>query len=113
MKKYKEERPWGQFEQFSKNEKVTVKILRVNPNEELSLQFHHNRDEFWRVLEGTGDIVIGKETQTGKKGDEFFIPRETNHQIKAYASSISILEISFGDFDEDDIVRLSDKYHRS
>jgi mannose-6-phosphate isomerase-like protein (cupin superfamily) len=112
MKTYTEERPWGNFEQFCKNEKVTVKILHVNPNEELSLQFHHNRDEFWRVIEGTGDIVIGNETKAGKKGDEFFIPRETNHTIKAHDSFIKVLEVAFGEFDENDIVRISDKYHR-
>lgn len=113
MKTYIEERPWGKFEQFCKNETVTVKILTVNPNEELSLQFHHNRDEFWRIIAGTGDIIIGNETKTGTKGDEFFIPRETNHRIKANAAAISILEIAFGDFDENDIVRLADKYNRN
>lgn len=112
MKKYKEERPWGNFERFCQNEKTTVKILQVNPNEELSLQFHHNRDEFWKVIEGSGIILIGNETRIGKKGDEFFIKRETNHQIKTSDSSVSILEISFGDFDENDIVRLKDKYNR-
>jgi mannose-6-phosphate isomerase-like protein (cupin superfamily) len=113
MKKYKEERPWGNFERFCHNEKVTVKIIQVNPNEELSLQYHHNRDEFWKVIEGVGDIVIGDETLVGSKGDEFFIPRETKHQIITSNSTISIMEISFGDFDENDIVRLSDKYNRN
>ena len=112
MKKYTEQRPWGKFEQFCKNETVSVKILQVNPNEELSLQYHHNRDEFWRVLEGSADILIGTKRKTANKGDEFFIPRETNHQIIAKTSVIIILEISFGNFDESDIVRLSDKYHR-
>lgn len=113
MKKYKEERPWGNFERFTNNEVSTVKILQVNPNEELSLQFHHHRDEFWRVIEGEGNIVIGEEIKIGKVGDEFFIPRETKHQIKTSNSPISILEISFGNFDENDIVRLNDKYNRT
>ena len=112
MKKYKEDRPWGNFERFCHNEKATVKIIEVNPDEELSLQFHHNRDEFWRVIEGEGNIIIGDQIKKGKKGDEFFIPRETNHQIKTEAYSVSIMEISFGEFDENDIVRLEDKYNR-
>lgn len=112
MKIYKENRPWGNFERFSQNENTTVKILKVNPNEELSLQFHHHRDEFWKVIEGEGTIIIGEESKTGRKGDEFFIPKETNHQIKTGNSSVTILEISFGDFDENDIVRLKDKYNR-
>ena len=44
------------YEQFNKfiinfcsNTKSTVKIITVNPNSELSLQFHNNRDEFWKI----------------------------------------------------------------
>jgi mannose-6-phosphate isomerase-like protein (cupin superfamily) len=112
MKTYSEQRPWGGFEQFCLNRKATVKIIHVASHAELSLQFHHHRDEFWRVIDGQGIIVIGDEMRVGKKGDEFFIPCETTHQIKTEGSTVDILEISFGDFDEDDIVRLSDKYGR-
>ena len=112
IEKYSEQRPWGGFEQFCLNQKATVKIIHVEPHAELSLQFHHHRDEFWRVINGEGIIVIGEETRTGKKGDEFFIPCETTHQIKTEDTTVDILEISFGKFDEADIVRLSDKYGR-
>ena len=112
MKIYKEERPWGNFERFTHNEISTVKILTVNPNEELSLQYHHNREEFWKIIDGTGSFTIGASTKIGKKGDEFFIPKETIHQIKTSDTSVTIIEIAFGNFDENDIVRLEDKYNR-
>jgi mannose-6-phosphate isomerase-like protein (cupin superfamily) len=112
MKTYKEERPWGIFERFTHNELSTVKLITVNPNEELSLQYHHKREEFWKVLDGTGTFVIGEKTKVGKKGDEFFIPKETIHQIKTSDATVSILVIAFGNFDENDIVRLNDKYKR-
>lgn len=112
MKKIKVEKPWGNFEQFCHNERVTVKLLHVNANEELSLQYHHNRDEFWKVIAGTGSIIIGDKIQIGNVGDEFFIKKEERHQIKTTNSSLSILEISNGNFDENDIVRLMDKYNR-
>lgn len=112
MKNFKIEKPWGNFEQFCHNEKVTVKILNVNANEELSLQYHHNRDEFWKVISGKGNLILGNKIHVGNVGDEFFIKREERHQIKTSNSSFSILEISFGDFDENDIVRLEDKYNR-
>jgi len=41
-----EERPWGNFERFTLNEKTTVKIITVNAGESISLQTHENRDEF-------------------------------------------------------------------
>jgi len=113
MEKYFEKRPWGSFEQFCKNEVCTVKIINVEPNEELSLQYHIHRDEFWKIILGKAIIVIGEQINYGKEGDEFFIPRETKHRIKTENSPVKILEISFGNFDENDIVRLEDKYKRN
>jgi len=112
MEKYIEERPWGNFEQFTKNEICTVKILNVKENEKLSLQYHHNRDEFWRVITGKAKLVIGEEIKDAQEGYEFFIPRETKHRIMTEDSPVQILEISFGKFDENDIVRIEDKYER-
>ena len=110
---YREERPWGKFEQFTHNEQTTVKIISVNPNEELSLQYHDKRDEFWRVLDGNPILVIGDELVRAEPGDEFFVPRGINHRIMSEETPVHILEIAFGEFDEQDIVRLNDKYHRA
>ncbi|MFH1064458.1 MAG: phosphomannose isomerase type II C-terminal cupin domain [Candidatus Woesearchaeota archaeon] len=106
------QKPWGDFVQFCHNEQCTVKILNVKANEELSLQYHNNRDEFWKILEGEASIIIGDITKQGKKGDEFFIKRLEKHRIRTSDSDVSILEVSFGEFDENDIVRLEDKYDR-
>lgn len=113
MKKYSEERPWGKFEQFCHNEEVTVKIITVKPNSKLSLQYHNHRDEFWKILNGSGKIVLGDEEFKVIVGEEFFIPRKTNHRIITIEDNLEIMEISFGKFDEQDIVRLDDKYERN
>jgi len=105
-------KPWGNFIQFCNNESCTVKIIHVNPNEQLSLQYHHDRDEFWRVLSGAALVQIGEEMLKASEGDEFMIPRLAKHRIKTEDSTVRILEISFGRFDEKDIVRLEDKYGR-
>jgi len=110
--KYTEERPWGQFEQFCKNEPVTVKIITVEPNKKLSLQYHHFRDEFWRVVGGSGKVVVGEETFVTAVGDEWIIPKETKHRLMTENDSLIVLEVSYGQFDEDDIVRLEDEYNR-
>jgi mannose-6-phosphate isomerase-like protein (cupin superfamily) len=105
-------RPWGSFTRFTNNEPSTVKILNVNRGEILSLQYHNHRQEFWKVLKGNPEIVIGEKTEKGKEGDEFLITPHTNHRIGAPENDVTILEISTGDFDEDDIVRIEDKYNR-
>ena len=112
MKKYTEERPWGKFERFTDNEESTVKIITVNAGEEFSLQYHKNRDEFWRILEGEASVVVGEKKISAKQGDEFYIKAGDHHRLRALLGPVVFLEISFGRFDENDIVRLEDKYGR-
>jgi mannose-6-phosphate isomerase-like protein (cupin superfamily) len=106
-----EERPWGKFEQFTLNEKSTVKILTINAGEAFSLQNHEHRAEFWHVLEGKAKITVGGGTVNAEPGDEFLIGPGTNHRIEGITKT-KVLEIAFGEFDEADIKRLEDKYNR-
>lgn len=112
MNTYIEKRPWGNFEKFCENKLCTVKILNVGPGKKLSLQYHNHRNEFWKIITGTAKIIIDDKTHEGKEGDEFFIPVETKHRIITDKSHARILEISYGNFDENDIVRLEDEYRR-
>lgn len=112
INKYSEERPWGRFERFTLNEISTIKILTINPNEETSLQKHKKRDEFWRILSGKGLVLIGDGKLEAVSGGEFNIPRETAHQIIGGNEPLVVLEISLGNFDENDEERLGDKYNR-
>ncbi len=109
----KEERPWGNFERFTLNEKTTVKIITVNAGQSISLQTHEHRDEFWRVISGSGTVHInGKDTEA-REGDAFFGKRGQEHRIVGGPEGFKCLEIAFGDFDEGDIKRLEDKYGRA
>jgi mannose-6-phosphate isomerase-like protein (cupin superfamily) len=112
-KTYREKRPWGEFVEFVRNTPTTVKIITINPGEALSLQKHKNRDEFWRVISGMGTITIGQELFPAEKDGEYFVPRNVNHRAEGGDEPLVILEISFGDFEEQDIVRIEDKYGRS
>lgn len=105
-------RPWGSFTEFTKNEQSTVKLISVTKGEELSLQYHNHRDEFWRVISGNPQLTIGEENIDAKPDDEFNISAKTEHRISAPNDDVVILEISTGNFDEEDIVRLKDKYNR-
>ncbi len=105
-------RPWGTEDLFVENTQVTVKLLYVHAGEECSLQYHHHREEFWKIIAGTPTLVIGEETLTPKVGDEFTVSAETKHRISAPENDVTILEISTGQFDENDIVHLEDKYNR-
>lgn len=108
----KQIRPWGDFERFTLNEKTTVKIIVVKPNESLSLQKHSHRREFWKIILGNGLVIIDGDKKQAEAGDSFLIQVESTHRVEAGNEGMSFLEIAFGEFDENDIQRLEDKYGR-
>jgi mannose-6-phosphate isomerase-like protein (cupin superfamily) len=105
-------RPWGSFTRYTHNELSTVKLINVNQGETLSLQYHNKRQEFWKVIKGNPELVLGEEKKLANEGDEFFIETKMKHRISAPTNDVVILEISLGEFDEEDIIRLEDKYGR-
>jgi len=104
-------RPWGRFKQFVLNEKCTVKILELLPNEELSLQLHKKREEEWYFLT-SGIVQIGKNKKMVKKGETVHIGKNIPHRLISGNKEVLVLEISFGNFEEGDEIRLEDKYGR-
>jgi len=111
------DKPWGGFVTFAKNEKVTVKILKIVSGEETSLQSHKSRDEDWYVLKGKVRVQYGHSTKERlstlilNKGGVITIARGMLHRCTALDDTL-ILEISRGQFDEADITRYEDKYGR-
>jgi mannose-1-phosphate guanylyltransferase/mannose-6-phosphate isomerase len=110
----KVERPWGNFEQYTHNLPSTVKVITVVPGGVLSRQYHHKRDELWVVLDAGACVELDGKILHPEPGEKLFIPRETVHRLSSVGEGEArVLEISFGDFDEDDIVRLDDVYGRA
>jgi mannose-6-phosphate isomerase len=107
-----EERPWGNFVRLSHNEPCSVKIITVKAGKRLSLQSHNKRSELWRVLDGPMTVQLGDEIQSLQRDEEVFIPVGTKHRACGEEVDGRWLEISFGDFDEDDIIRYEDDFGR-
>ena len=112
MEVYSEKRPWGSFEKFNENEQCTVKLLYIKPRSRLSLQYHNNRKEFWKIVKGSGTVEVRNKKSTISEGDKIIIPSGAKHRIQASSSGCIVLEISYGKFDENDIVRIEDDYDR-
>ncbi len=104
--------PWGHEEWFCLNTKCTIKLLNVKPRQMLSLQFHKKRDEFWRIMDGEVEVIVGKIHKKAKAGEEFWIKKGTIHRLIGGKTNSEVLEISVGHFDENDIERIEDKYNR-
>jgi|SRR6185369_16437302 len=110
---YEETRPWGAFTRFTHGEPTSVKFITVKPGEAFSLQTHERRDEFWKVISGSGTFRIGDAEHEVHVGDEAYIPRETLHRATGGTEDLTFIEIAFGEFDENDIKRFEDKYGRA
>lgn len=107
------ERPWGSFKQFAKNRRCTVSLMTVFPGQRLSLQLHTRRAELWIVLDDNVTIQVGDNTQTYHSGDEIWIPVTERHRLSCSGEKpIRVLEVAFGDWQQEDIKRYDDDYNR-
>jgi len=108
------QKPWGHEEIFAETDRYAGKLLAVKAGESLSLQYHENKEETLRVLEGlivfeTGnDAALLKSIELGP-GDVFHIPPGLIHRMEAL-TDCTLIEVSTADLD--DVVRLSDRYGR-
>lgn len=112
---YFEQRPWGSFNKYADNEKVAVKILFVDPGALLSYQRHKKRDKLWIPLDEGLYVVINDNKLNVTPHQEIDIPVGALHRAGCYDNvprKARILEISFGEFDENDEERVKDVYNR-
>ncbi|HET6590874.1 MAG: phosphomannose isomerase type II C-terminal cupin domain [Candidatus Nitrosocosmicus sp.] len=109
---YEEERPWGRFEKFIENQRCTVKLLHLKPAAQLSLQYHHKREEWWKVVKGSVTVEVDDNRTTLSENDTIYLPKGCKHRAINLDKPSIILEISLGQFEESDIVRIDDIYNR-
>jgi mannose-6-phosphate isomerase len=113
---YREDRPWGNFRRLVHNEPCTVKLITVDPGHRLSLQSHNHRSELWTFLDPGGIAEVDGREVRPEPGEQVFIPCGARHRLASApdaAGPVRVLELGFGKFDEDDIVRYEDQYGRS
>lgn len=108
-------RPWGRWEVLETGEGFAVKRITVNPGACLSLQLHHHREEHWVIVKGRALVTRGEEILELARNASVFIPVETAHRIENPGTEpLEFIEVQVGDrLDENDIVRLEDRYGRS
>jgi mannose-6-phosphate isomerase len=110
------EKPWGYELIWALTEEYAGKLLAVNAGQQLSLQFHRQKDESWYLLEGVAELefaAAGEKTTTSevvRPGAAFRIRPGTVHRIRAL-ENVLMLEVSTPHLD--DVVRLEDDYGRA
>ena len=109
----KVEKPWGNEVIWAKTDKYVGKILTINQNERLSLQYHEEKEETIYVLEGmlqvwsTDDDNIYSLYGTGST---FHVVPNQVHRFGAGDQMVKLIEVSTPELE--DVVRLKDDYSR-
>lgn len=109
---------WGVIKRWDPEwaqQKIKYKRLFVAPKQQLSMQYHADRDEHWTVLEGSGVLYTLRDGVEEfvcvlEKEEQYFIPKTMIHQIRNVGNSTLIIdEWQVGSqVSEDDIVRIDD-----
>lgn len=108
-------RPWGTYKNILEEEYTKVKKIVINPGESPSYQYHFKRSEVWVIVKGSGEVKINGAIFNIKKGEVINIPVEATHTITNTGDDeLVFIEIQLGEsFEEEDIVRVEDKYGRA
>jgi mannose-6-phosphate isomerase len=109
------DKPWGYEIVFAYTERYCGKVLFVRKGEELSLQFHREKDEVVYVHQGRIELDMGEpgtpvDTEVVGPGRAYRITPGTVHRIRALDDT-TILEASTPQLE--DVVRLDDRYGRA
>lgn len=105
-------RPWGGFAQYANNEKVTVSLMTVEAGQRLSLQSHEERAELWIPLDDGAIIQVDDRVIEARAGDEIWIPAGAKHRLGSGEEAVRVLEVAFGNWQQEDIRRYADDYDR-
>tara|TARA_R110002096_G_C14639352_1_gene725451 strand:+ start:444 stop:812 length:369 start_codon:yes stop_codon:yes gene_type:complete len=115
VKNYKEDRPWGMFENLLDTEHCKVKRIVIKPGQAPSYQYHHKRSEVWTIVSGVATITLDGVVEYYHYGQTILIPQGTKHRVENQGQDdLVFIEVQHGSyFGEDDIVRVEDNYGRS
>jgi mannose-6-phosphate isomerase len=110
------EKPWGYELIWALTDRYAGKLLVVRAGQQLSLQFHREKDESWYLLEGRAELELAGagEKATSREvvtpGTALHITPGTVHRIRALEDT-TVLEVSTPELG--DVVRLEDSYGRA
>ena len=109
------EKPWGYELIYAATERYCGKVLFIRAGEQLSLQFHKEKDETIYVQSGRVELEIGDpgkpiDTEVVGPGRAFHLAPGTVHRLRALDDTM-ILEVSTPEIE--DVVRLEDRYGRA
>lgn len=56
-------------------------LMSLNPGEEIGTEVHETTDQFFRIEQGDGKVIINGEESQIKDGDAIVVPAGTEHNV--------------------------------
>lgn len=112
------EKPWGRYTVLFDSNDIKVKHLTILSGKRISLQYHENRSEYWKIVSCDKAILLkglgigNLQCYPIRPGMEIQIPKKMLHRLEALSGDLDLIEIQEGDNSEEDIVRVHDDYGR-
>lgn len=103
-------KPWGWEVWWAVTPRYSAKVLFVRAGQQLSKQYHRQKQETMLCLKGNGTLELGDGIYSMTPGVVFEIRPRTVHRLAA-ESDLYVLEVSTSELD--DVVRLEDAYGRT
>ncbi|GEL94396.1 cupin domain-containing protein [Cellulomonas composti] len=113
-----QDKPWGHEHIYAEGEHGYVgKLLVVRVGEQLSLQYHVEKDETMLVVSGEAVIEHGESVERLvshrlRTGDVVHLPAGVLHRLTAVSDVVLAESSSAAPGWRDDVVRLQDRYGR-
>lgn len=106
------ERHWGKWQIVHQSENSWTKALTIYGGESLSLHYHEFRQELWFPLDsGLRGVINGDPTLDLTVGHVYSVPQNVLHRIiNPTKTPKRLIEVATGVMDDDDIIRIYDKY---
>lgn len=115
--------PGYSYEQLANGLALTPKILVAAPEQRLSWQYHHRREEIWSVVHGPVGVITSDTDEQGpvstvEQGEIVSFGTLTRHRLMGLRGFGVVAEFwkhtdATNPSDESDIVRVQDDYSRS
>ena len=107
-------RPWGDYSTISVGPNWQAKLIKVKPNEQLSLQMHKHRSEHWVIVKGKATVEIENKIFCLEENESTYIPKGSKHRLANIEDvPLLLIEVQSGNYlGEDDIIRYADRYGR-
>lgn len=105
-------KPWGNEKLLASfGSPTVVKIMSIAEGKRNSLHYHNKKTEYVYCLSGVGMIQRDTELIKLVPKTAIVIDPHITHRITAI-SDLEVLEIGYGEYDGEDIVRMEDDYER-